>query len=424
MAGVKRILCLKGSNLKISKQLLETTISLPDINPALNQGDMAALFSSEKLNLFRIINIEQIHSSNDKTFTGWNIKGQPLKELPIHKRIINVLFANRDFLCLDLTYLEKISQFGRNLDMPDNILHIKTKKDMYVRFIFIDPAGNIFRENYINWNDWKKLENEFHDIMDNADFSIKNNRREDLIEHFSTIRDVFEKSSPGFIDLLFDKDKSRMNRSNRLSILWEDKNLYMPFEFLSGSLYIKNLVPVIDRKPGLLKKTGGFSFIYSNRLNNSREEVFNLYQLVKSHYEAECFSSDNFSDYKTGLRNAHYFHFSGHGELIGEKGLIEIEGKLLEELPFADNIGFAFLNCCKTGMFAGGITSSFLKNTSQYVIASPFEISDEQENFFSSDIEFFYGIFQPEEIELAFQLTVLNNPEFAKIYRLFGTYSV
>ncbi len=385
-----------------------------------------ALFDREDFSINQIKQSEVITDNSSRLTVEKDFEGYT------DIRISNCIFGNGSKVFFEEDFLKKLPLLSRALKNKPVLLNIKAKKGFYLRFIYADTLKNDFIESYLDWKDYEKVEKELLNMKNGVDSCIKNKRMEDIQSYFSAMREILEK--------LLQKTGIPItgNRSEYLllSILWSNTSLFLPFEILSDRILVRYFMPSSER---FCKKAGNhFTMIYSSSMKTAVNEVYKIKEILNKRFNVEYFPESNFSDYKTNLRDSSFIHFSGHGEIVENRGKIELQGSLTDEILYCGNVKMAILNCCVTGLYSEGIVSFLLKEGADAVLASPYEIIDSDNNggfgndssvviklteIRSPDILCFYNFFNPDDLEMSYLLTSIKNQEFTYFYRFCGKYT-
>jgi len=95
----------------------------------------------------------------------------------------------------------------------------------------------------------------------------------------------------------------------------------------------------------------------------------------------------------------------------------------MEEIIYLKNADFAFLNCCSCGAYPEGIIASLINNGMANVIASPYEITPEENSHAELQAAGFYRWFYPQDIRLFFDIYRLLYPGASLYLRLFTRFN-
>jgi hypothetical protein len=193
---------------------------------------------------------------------------------------------------------------------------------------------------------------------------------------------------------------------------------YLPLETLDHVL-VRYFLPSASVIPRVAEKPGSIAIIYSDNIDNYGNEINALRNFLENHFDFETINSRLYGDYKYNVRENSFLHFAGHGKIEGGRGMIELGGVYTDRLPPAAKAHAAFLNCCSAGLEASGIVKNLLENGSEYVIASPYEITS---GGLPSILDF-YSFLGGTDSSVPFFLNSVKNPEFGLFYRLYGRYT-
>ena len=406
------MICLPSAGIKQSGNLISIPVSTASGIISLRNPERAAVFYETEAAIYNVC-------GTDISDGNLNLKVILEKKYKLSPKINILIKNNYKYADLSPKEIEKISRYSGSIGKPPLILNIKQKQDIYVRFILTDNVNNSFIESYIDWKEWKIIENEFISIRDEINFCIKNCQDSELNEKKALLARVFERLwktlGINFQFLIRDLDYVR------LSVQWQGKSLFIPFEAISENILVEYCVPSnITKAPG---KNNLFTIIYSDDAADSKKESFEISNILSERYSVEYFSDSNFNKYRTSLINSSYLHFTGHGLIEGKKGLVHIGGSNTGDLLYLKNADFAFLNCCSAGAYSEGIISSMINNGISSIIAAPYEIPAIADYpGFTSAVKL-YNYFFPEDPGLFFDLCRIIYTGAGFYFRIFKRFN-
>ncbi len=418
------MLCLNSQDIQYQNQELLINSNLAaKLEKSLKKGSYIAVFHKNEVikyfieagynNQFKQSNVQKEKSKNINNTIS--IKVTETQRKPVQPVVSQTLFLQEHNHNVPDSVFDAWLSLSDNLEKPKPFLNIKARQDSYIRFIYSHIPEKIFIESYMQWPDWIKLQNEFLMLRNEIDICIKNQAR--IEDKISVLQELIDKLFKK-INIPLTKKDLKNNECSLIDIYWNGKGVFIPFEALDKIL-VRYLIPADHKRHSA--EAGNMTIIYSKKIKNSASEINELKKLMDKRFNVETYSDNNYQDYKYNLRNSHLLHFCGHGEIQDQKGMLNINNALTDQIPNTDNLHLAFLNCCLTGLYSEGVISNLIENGSEYVIASPYEISD-QIGGNTRGIMDFYSICNPEEISASFFLNAIKNPDFRLFYRLYGRY--
>lgn len=326
--------------------------------------------------------------------------------------IHNILFAKSQYIFQDDDFATKLLKVNTALNLPPLILQIKKIGDN-LRMIFVDGHNSIFSENEITAKQWQEIKKDVDDFVNEVNLCVKSGR---------AISDGLKDKARQIIRQTFEVLRIDGENPRRLDVLYTGVDIYLPFEFIDNSYFVRHLIStqkkVSDRKEKSINK---FTLVYSSNLQYALNEVQNLTQILKSQFALEVFSEENYPDYKSGLNQSNIFHFVGHGKIEDNLAKIMLNNNLIDSLDYCKNLCMSVLNCCSVGKTTRGIIGSILTNSGladSIVIASPFEIPDKNNYDFAK----FYRFYDSKNPQLSSYLASIIDTDYAMFYRQYGVY--
>ena len=375
------------------------------------------LLSIDKTIKYRIISFRTIEKKKGHSKYTLQIQAQELEQGFLHPRIVKTLFAFENHRFMEERMFEKLVSFSKTLSLPPLIIHIKFKESQYIRFLFSDNDKRRFVECYSAWKDWAQVRTKLHEARKAFDLDCQQKREGSLEKDIRLIRDILSRFLTG---IGFPAKAMADEKDRPLFIYWNDYADFIPFEVLWEKLLVQNLLPAPEH--GSDEKQSQFTIIYSRGLSEASIEANQLFESLKSSFPLECYSDEYYEEYKAELNHTRFLHFAGHGDTDADKSWIIMNGEAKEELPYAVNLEMVLLNSCKSGATSKGIISSFFRNGTKFVIASPFSITDGISGIPSAIVKPFYEFFNPDDPEISFYLSCLKNPSLQKFYRFFRNF--
>lgn len=293
------------------------------------------------------------------------------------------------------------------------LLNIKSKELSYIRFILSDCYSPVFLEKYVDWDKWLTENNKINSLSREIDQSIKRGIYPNKeFEALSISLTEFFKFYLG--DFSFD---------NSLIIVVWNADIFLPIEFLKFSdLNVLNYIPFVKNIPYPKKENFNFSFIYSDGIESSRKEVYALSEIVMRKDDfpdanVEVFPDEYFDSYKSNLISSNYLYFSTHGKINSESRIF-LNNRWRNSFEIDSAFRLVFLDACLLGRKYNGLISELLSRGSDYIIASPFELFENQMEHYKA-VSTFYEILNPVNIEETFFETRRRSKFFSNFYRIF-----
>ncbi|MCX7821138.1 MAG: hypothetical protein N2258_05620 [Brevinematales bacterium] len=284
------------------------------------------------------------------------------------------------------------------------LLHIKEKEGQYLRFIICSEEKSYFRERYIAFEGWEKIEKRFLEIVKNINKKIQVNIFPK--SEFQNLENEVRFFIINHLDLVIEK--------TRLKVIWE-ANIFLPFEVIKEFSVINMIYSSYKQD----REKNKFTLIYSDEVENSRFEVYKIAEILRREKKLtiEYFKEKEFLSFKSDICRANYIHISTHGKMEDKTGKIFIGGKWTSSLDLKLNCWFLFFNSCEVGLYPYGIIKDSILNGTKYLIASPYQIFDNinwKMKTFS-----FYEKFDLTSFEKSFFEYKSKNYLFGLFFRLF-----
>jgi len=396
------------------------TLEIPQIKgfpykEHLNKGNFIAVFDSASVTIYPIVEWIKPESSKEKYYYRTKISSSSRRK--INPVIIKTMFGKNSFYLTTIDILEKWCIFSIAIESPPSLLNIKEKENSYLRLIYNNPSKEFFIESYIKWNEWLPISQELEHLKTEINLCIKNNQMQNINEKFDCIKNILNR-------ILIQAEipippLTKEISLSRINIIFSNRSVFFPIELIEN-LLVQYKIPVFREKHGEKKRVRKISFIYSEELLHSFDEVKKITTSFEKDIKIEIFQDKNYKDYKHNLRSSDIIHFTGHGKAENNYGTIIMDNESIDHLYHIQNPLLIFLNSCHSGLFTEGIVKNLINNNTCFVIASPYEIPDAYTEDYISD---FYSLLNPDDIEITYHLNSFKNPLFKIFYRLYSGYN-
>ena len=411
------MICLRSAEVRITDHNLIIDGTLSDsLHKFIKKGDLLPVFDKTEVKIFKVCSIEKnLSGTSQKNIL---LKFSDYNKIPISPGIYESLFFYKKYLVAGENTVSGWISICSLLTKPKPILNIRIKQNSYIRFIYHQPLHQIFIEKYLQWDEWSLIQEELHNLRIEIDSEIKIAGAKRINEIVNIMRGLIENL---FIKLgipLFEKSFKGIDYIT-LDIYTEGKGIYLPIEIMENVL-VRYLLPSPAARSRNISKN--LTIIFSDKIDNYNREIQSLKDFLKDSFNTETFSDESYQEYKYNIRDSNYLHFTGHGKIIDGKGMIELDNTFTDRLQYSENLHTAFLNCCFAGLEADGIVLNLLQNGTEFVIASPYEITGSFSGGFSGIVDF-YSFFCGTDTTLPFFLNSVKNRDFSLFYRLYGRYN-
>jgi hypothetical protein len=417
------MICIRAPEIRIlGSSIIVSDISLSAaLEMFIKKGDTLSVFYKEYVTIYSACSPESTHSAGKAKNLSIKFAGTDKKA--INRNVYEALFSKEKYYNIPENVFSGWISIGSALSRQKPMLNIRIKKGSYIRFIYTHAENNIFIENYMQWEEWAELQDGLNRLRREIDSDIKNSDFNRLDENMALIRELIENL---FVKLGIPLHSADFNSGEYilLDVYLPGNGIYLPLEILSQVL-VQYFVPAgrsLTPEMNTSALPQKFTIIYSNKIDNYALELDRLKNILGNQFDITVISSESYKDYKFDIRDSCYLHFSGHGKIINGKGKIGVDNIFTDRLPYSESIRSAFLNCCFAGLEPDGIIMNLMGNGTEFVIASPYEITGNYDDGFSG-ITDYYSFIRGSGTTVPFFLNSVKNRNFGLFYRLYGRYN-